>query len=204
MKNEKRIIAIVVGCLYSYLFYGQGTGINYAIFTLLFLTGLVLSKKSLLANKEFMIVGFGQLILSIALFFTQQGITIASYHLLTFITISLAQDSRLSKFTALIKGIISLMVGGLIHLGNFYSKKEKNQKNNTKWILPSIITIGFSLVFYSIYSSSNPILNWVTSQIDLSFINFSLIAHGLICIIISFGAFNTISLQDLETIDINS
>ena len=111
MKNEKRIIAIIVGCVYSYLFYDQGTGINYSIFTLLFLSGLIATKKNLLHDKTFLIAGFSQLVLSICLFFNQQGITITAYHLLTFITISLAQESRLSHFTALAKGILSVIIG---------------------------------------------------------------------------------------------
>lgn len=204
MKNEKRIITIALGCVYSYLFYDQGTGINYSIFTLLFLSGLIATKKNLLQNKPFIIIGLSQLILSFCLFFNQQGITLITFHLLTFITVSLAQESKISNFTALAKGIISLIVGGLIHIIESSTKKDKKTTTNTKWVLPTIITLVISLIFYSIYSSSNPVLSWVTSQIDLSFINFGFIAFTFLCVLISFGAFNTVSLLDLESIDINS
>ena len=113
-------------------------------------------------------------------------------------------NTRLSHFIALLKGVLSTILGGLFHVVDKLSESKDTKPAQLNWIIPLLITIVLSILFYTIYSSSNPMLRWVIAQIDLSFIDFGFLGFTLLSVFLLLGMLNPIDLKDLEIEDLKA
>ncbi|MEA5403765.1 DUF4173 domain-containing protein [Arcicella sp. DC2W] len=161
--NNKKILLAFTSIAFSYLFYQQSAGINFLIFTIIVIVGMLITQPDLIKNKAWQIVAFGSVLSSGMIVFHHSNLSIIAFFcsLILLIGVSNHQDS--SIYVGLLKGFVSIAFSSFkILFENFdeyilsQKKLEKKgfsiQKTTAFYIIPLLITF----VFYLLYASANP------------------------------------------------
>lgn len=178
MKN-KTILFLLSIVLYLVCFYDQNFGTNVLLFTpWLLLTQVILFPK-ILREIKWMIGAAASIITAFGIWYTNSTLAIPFHVFMLSFTAVLVLDQR-SILIQLITAAFNWFwnIPGMI--SDYLNRKKESDSKVLHYLLLSIIPFIITIVFILLYSSANPVFDWLIEKIDLSFIKFSLIISLLI------------------------
>jgi hypothetical protein len=188
MKTNNRILIIAVAA-YSYLFYDQNAGINFLIFNILLILSFALRDRSLLSNKKWLVSAFFSLLTSLAIFVHSSALAIfanaCSLLLLSAYSFNTA-SSVLFSLVFSFWSVITSFVYIFIDASKQSADKTTGQLKAYKALMAVVVPI-FSLLFFVMYKSANPLFAENTRWITLDFISFPWILFTGVGFLIVYG-----------------
>ena len=190
-KNDWILVTSVL--LYSYLFYEQSAGINFLIFSISLIAGLLVRDKELMQKSTWKLAALGTLF---------SGACLAYYGSSLALVANLISLSVLSGFSFSTKSslIFSLLfsaysyVTSIVFMYLDWIERKQNENNikhhgGFKKVLLISIPLLITLLFFQLYRASNPIFNEFASKINFNFISLGWIAFTLGGFILLYGFF---------------
>ena len=204
-KNDWILIISVI--LYTFLFYNQFAGVNFLIFNIALVIGLILKDKSVLQSNNWKISAVFSLLTSLAITIYGNGIAVFA---------NVLALSLLSAYSLKIKNSFLFSVAFSFYSyasSIFYMVLDWQRRNTveTERSLPSVkktflivIPVLIAFVFLFIYRASNPLFDDFIEKINLDFISFELIFFTIGGFIILYGFYYHRKINFLSLIDENS
>lgn len=181
-RNDYLLLAATAA--YSFLFYRQTAGINFLLFTVIFITLLVLKNVKLLRSKSWMWSALLSLVSSIAVFVNSSDLSILANIISLLVMSALSVNvatSALFSFGFGCYSIVSSVVYIIIDSVNRWTPKPdapRMPKSGVK-VLATFIVLLLCILFFSLYKSSNPLFAENTKWINFDFISASWIFFTL-------------------------
>ncbi len=190
MKLSIKILFTITVFTYSFLFFEQGFGINYLIFSIL-LT-LVLGFINSKANKLLLwkIMAFITTVSSFNVVFNHSSVALITNILSLFILAGLSIDHSGSFLTSGLQTIYSIVYAPILKFINYFvpSSDVSKPKNNIR-LTVYIIPLAVTFIFFLLYSGGNSIFASFVSKINLNFISWLGISFTLGGFLLLFGIF---------------
>ncbi len=190
-KNDMILMASVF--IYSCLFYMQGFGINFLVFTVCLVTLLLFKNKEVLKNRSWQLAAAGSLVSAVCIALYGNGLSfianIISLCLLSAFSINPATSVSVSMFFS----FYSIFLSGIFMIIDFLNR-YKNRLDRTGKRFPSrflsyAVSVFIALIFFFMYKSSNPVFDNFTSKINLDFISFGWVFFTLSGLFLMYGFF---------------
>jgi hypothetical protein len=201
-KNDWILLSSVA--LYSFLFYEQTAGINFLLFTIALITGLLLKERLLLKNTAWLFAAIGSLLSGICVAIYGNGLSVIANIISLSILSGISLNGQSSVIMSLLFSFYSYITAPIfMFLDRIERKKQRNVTENkisrkTGLILiPIIIT----LIFLFIYRASNPLFAGLVDKINFDFISFSWISFTTGGFILLYGFFYHKKIQDIALLD---
>ncbi len=181
---EKKIIYVLVLCLYCFLFYQQAPGINFMLFSLVLIALSLWQKPSLLKEPHWLYAAAGMLASALAIVFVNSSLSVAAHILCIVFMLGTLHSRQLSVYIALVQGVAASFVPFFLSMNraavNFANQPQGQKSSRTSLkrssglLLPLLVTAGF----YFLYSLANPafgnVVHWPTFTIPADFISFAI------------------------------
>lgn len=200
--NELSFISLV--SIYTYLFYQQGIGINYFIFSTLIPIVYLIKNKKLMHNPSFLLVGFGVIFTGFLCFYygSEFHLFLNKTSLLLLAGMYYAPKSSLilATFNSFFT-YVTLPITLILDLFSLKNQPVKKYGSIVKYLFLSIIPIILAAVFLIIYSISNPILTQFLSQLNFKFISIGFILFGLYAFVVIYGLMRPKGVDSLVTFE---
>lgn len=190
MKTKDWFI-IVGGVLFAYLFYKQAAGLNYLVYTLFVVAGLLLSNPKNITNKRWWlsIAALAVSLCGMVLY----GSTVAWVAVL-FSLLLIAGYSSNARASAVLNFIQSSLAVPL-SVPNFFrqnhiaaeNKRRATGKKTSSNGFVYIIIICIFILFVLLYSASSTAFSELLKQINFSFISFGWVMCALLGIFVSYA-----------------
>jgi hypothetical protein len=182
MKTNDYLLLTATGA-YSFLFYQQNVGINFLLFTLVLLAVLVIKNKKLLSHKKWIWSAMLCLLSAICVCIHSSALSIIgnvlSLLLVSAVSFNVATSSLFSfafSCYSVASSIVYIIIDSTLR---FQPKQDQvNTKRGYK-ALATIIVVILSILFFSLYKSSNPLFAENTKWINFDFISMSWIFFTL-------------------------
>lgn len=202
-KNDYLLIGFTAG--FSLLFYKQNAGLNFLIFSLLFITLTRIRNKKLFSDKKVIAPLLAVIISAISIVLTNSSLSIFANCIALLYYAAIVLNVKNSLAVSLFASAISVAGSYVYVILDAITRAKTNQGqnkpgNNLKLIMTSIVII-LIVIFFIIYKASNPLFASNTSWINLDFISFSWIGFSLFGFLICYGLFyvrNFKSINDWE------
>jgi hypothetical protein len=204
-KNDWILVSSAL--LYSYLFYQQSAGINFLIFTILLLTGLVIMKKELLNTLTWKMAAVGSILSAACLAFYGSNLALVANLISLSILSGLSMSAKSSVVFSLLFSAYSYVTSLVFMYLDWIERKQKESNLNAngsfkKFLLISI-PILITLLFFQLYRASNPLFNEFAAKINFNFISFGWITFTLGGFILLYGFFYHRQVAELAAFDEN-
>jgi hypothetical protein len=202
MKKNDWILLVTVA-LYSFLFYKQTAGINFLLFTVLLIAGLLIKDKQLVKNHYWKLVMAGSVLSALCIVYYGNTLAVIANILSLSILSALSYTANTSVVAAVLFSAYSYSSSSVFMMQDWIARKSARmtlQSGGKKWILifiPLLITI----IFFFMYRASNALFNDFTKNINLDFISWSWITFTLGGLILSYGFFYHQKIKSLSELD---
>jgi hypothetical protein len=188
-KNDYLLIGFTVG--FSLLFYKQNAGLNFLIFSLLFIILSWIRNKKLFHDKKIIGPLLALIISAISVILTNSSLSIIANCLALLYYAAIVLNAKNSIVVSLFASAISVAGSYVFVILDAITRSKTKQGqtkpgNNFKLIMTSIVII-LIILFYVVYRASNPLFATNTSWINLDFISFSWICFTLFGFLICYG-----------------
>jgi hypothetical protein len=173
-KNDWILLSSVFA--YSFLFYRQGTGINFLIFSVLMIFLLLLKDRALLRNKPWLLSAAGVLASSFCVFYIGNGLSLTA----NIISLMLLSAFSIGPGTSVITSLFfsAFSIGGsfvfmILDTIDRTGKKVVSASENSSFLRFMLYAVPFAVVllFFFLYKGSNPLFDEFTKNINLDFIS---------------------------------
>ncbi|MBK7667751.1 MAG: DUF4173 domain-containing protein [Sphingobacteriaceae bacterium] len=206
-KNDWLLLVSVL--LYSYLFYEQSAGINFFLFNIALVVGLLIKNPASLKDKSWLAVASGALISSGCIMYYSSPLAIVanifSLGLLSVFSFSPKTSIFTSLFMTLVQRVRRACLCLLIGATEKKNKEgEKNKRPAYVTILMILFVVVITILFFVMYQSSNPLFKEFTKNINLDFISFPWIFFTLSGLLLMYGFYYNRHLEGLTTLDDNA
>lgn len=190
MKKNDYLLLAATGA-YSFLFYSQTAGINFLLFNVIFITLLVLKNVKLLHSRKWLFSVLLCLLSAVSVFVHSSSLSITgnifSLLVLSAFSVNVATSAIFSFFF----GCYSVL-SSLIYIILDATKRWQPSVNPTAGksgikVLATFIVLLLSLLFFSMYKSSNPLFAENTKWINLDFISAAWIVFTLGGFLVVYG-----------------
>lgn len=191
--------------LYSYLFYQQGIGINYLIFSLIIPMVYVLQNRNLIKNTPFLSLSAGAIFTGALCFYYGSDYHVFLNKISLLLLVGIVYAPKSSLITALVNSLytyLAIPVHILLDFLKLKSQPVKRYGTIVKYLILSIIPIALASLFLLIYSFSNPILSQFLGQINWEFISIGFLFFILYSFLIIYGIFNSRGINTLINYDL--
>jgi Domain of unknown function (DUF4173) len=194
-KND--IFILIATAAYSYLFYNQSPGINFALLSALIVFLLYIKDRSLLKQPTWLAAALGTLLSSYFVFWWGTALPVLANICSLAILAGFSFDSQSSLLFAAGNTLVSVLVSipRLFHSAAKQHPAEEAKPSILKKIMLLSIPVCIALVFVVIYSYANPIFAKFVDQINFDWISFDWIIFTTIGFFIMFGIFNIYMLR---------
>ncbi len=200
-KNDWVLVCITL--IYSFLFYKQAVGLNFCVFTLIIITGLLLKNRDLVRRTNWRMVMLGSLVSSISVVKYGNELAMLTNFISLLLLVGISMSEKSSVFFSLLHGAFSLICSPVFYFMNL-SERIKNREDepttNRKWLLV-LIPILITLLFFFIYRSSNSVFAAFTNKINFQWISFGWIVFTLFGLIFLYGFLNPNKVDEIAHID---
>jgi len=174
MKTNDYLLLTATGA-YSFLFYQQNAGINFLLFNIVLLSILIIKNKKLLSCNKWIWSALLCLLSAIGIFVHSSALSIIgnvfSLLLLSAVSFNVATSSLFS-FAFGCYSVMSSVVYIIIDtIKRLQPKKEGELGKRGFKALATLIVLVLSILFFSLYKSSNPLFAENTKWINLDFIS---------------------------------
>jgi hypothetical protein len=174
MKTNDYLLITAVSA-YSFLFYQQNAGINFAIFNMVLIVILLIRNQSLLSSLKWNWAAAMCLLSSACIVMHSSALSIfaniVSLMLLSSFSFNLATSSIFSVFFSVYSILSSIVyvIIDCVRRGQKTSEEQEKDKNYT-WLGVVIVSV-IAILFFAMYKNSNPIFAEYTKWINLDFIS---------------------------------
>jgi hypothetical protein len=206
MKKNDWILVISV-LAYSLLFYKQLAGLNFLLFNIILLIGLIVKNTSIIKDKKWILLASGTLITSTCVAYYSNALSITA----NIISMGILSAYSMSRYSSLIFAFLFSMYS--IALSSVFicidwikritTKNELKPNKQTRSILLIIIPMIVTSIFFVMYRDANPIFNDLMNKINFDFISFSWILFTLGGILLMYGFYSHKSIRVIADFDKN-
>lgn len=193
--KKKNIFILISLFAYCLLFYQQSAGINVLLFSAFMITGLLILDKTLIKNKNWILVTFGVVITSISSFLYGSTLACIGNVIALLLLANLSAEKDSSIFFSFLQSAFSYIAFPFIKIAEIITNWIENDElekqgrksffsvgNLLKFLIPTIVL----LFFFFVYRNSNPVFSsFVDSlyiEISWNFVRFLVIGFFLIYI----------------------
>lgn len=203
--KKKNWAILLLTSVYSFLFYHQHAGINFLLYTLIFILLIISLSASLVKNKNWLFVAFFSLLSAIFVLIYGSSLAIVanmiSILLLSALTIPNSSSIILNIFFSTYSILSSVVFIILSSIQKSKQPKEHSEKRNGYKILTVLIPIILSLIFLLMYKSANPLFADFTKEINLNFISIEWLFFSLAGFLIAYGLIFHKKIEPLEDLE---
>lgn len=201
MKKNDYLLLTATGA-YSFLFYQQNAGINFLLFTLVLLAVLVIKNKKLVSHKKWIWSAVLCLLSAVCVFVHSSTLSIianiVSLLLLSAVSFNVATSSLFS-FAFSCFSVVSSVVYIIIDSISRFQPKQGDQSTKKGYkFLATVIVFFLSILFFSLYKSSNPLFAENTKWINFDFISLSWICFTLGGLLLVYGLIYHRTIKPIE------
>ncbi len=199
-KNDYLLIGFTAG--FSLLFYKQNAGLNFLIFSTLFIIITWIRNKKLFQDKNLIGPLIAVMISSISVVLTNSSLSIIANCFALLYYAAIVLNAKNSLVVSLFASTISVAGSYVFVILDAITRSKTNQGqtkpgNNFKLIMTSVVII-LIIVFFAIYRASNPLFATNTNWINLDFISFYWICFTLFGFLICYGLLNVKQFQPIN------
>ena len=177
MKKDIALI-IISSILYSFLFYQEGAGVNFLIFTVLLIIFQVINNPKIIGLNTWLLTAVAGICsgVGIVLYGSALSITanIISLFTLSFTAYSIKTSFPVGLFHATYSvgsSVVFVVLDGFLPPYKQKNDKRKYRWSFTRFVFYFIIPCLAILVFFFLYRSGNIAFEQATEDINLSFIS---------------------------------
>jgi hypothetical protein len=201
MKTKDWLI-VVGGVLFAYLFYKQSAGLNYLVYSLFVVAGLLLSNPKNITNKRWWLsiaalaislcgmVLYGSMVAWVSVIFSL--LLVAGY----------SNNGKASAVLNFLQSVIAVPLS----LPNFFrqnhiaaeNKRRTNGKKSSAYGFVYIIIFCVFILFVLLYSATSTAFSELLKQINFRFISFGWVMWVLMGLFISFALLKNRRLKFLD------
>jgi hypothetical protein len=200
-------ILVTSALLYSYLFYQQNAGINFLIFTIALLAGLLVKKKELFNSHTWKMAALGSLLSAGCLAYYGSNLALVANLISLSVLSGLSISSKSSVVFSLLFSAYSYVTSLIFMYLDWIDRKQKESNLSTngtfkKFLLVSIPVL-ITLLFFQLYRASNPLFNEFAARINFNFISTEWIAFTLGGFVLLYGFYYHKQVAALAAFDEN-
>lgn len=190
-KNDWLLLVSVL--LYSYLFYEQSAGINFLLFNIALVVGLLIKNPASLKEKSWLAAAVGSLISSACIMYYSSPLAILANIFSLGLLSVFSFSPQTSIFTSLFMTLCSTGSSCVFMFIDWSSRRKKNkaEEKNKRPAYVTLLMILFvviiTILFFVMYQSSNPLFKEFTKNINLDFISFPWIFFTLGGLLLVYG-----------------
>lgn len=194
MKKNDLLLLISV-LLYSYLFYMQGAGLNFLVFSAALVALLLIRDSSIYKNKSWLAAAAGTLLSGACVMLYANGLSVTANIISLCALSAFSVKPKTSLIVSLLFSLYSI-VGSIAHMivdavnRSIAMPGDKVPKPNSgRWML-YVIPLLVVLLFFLLYKSSNPLFDHLTKKISFDFISFGWILFTITGFLLMYGFFH--------------
>jgi len=199
-KNDWAILLATTA--YSFLFYHQGAGLNYLIYSVFLIALFWFKDRALLKDKNWLLSAALTLLSGFFVFIHSSSLAILANFISLFLLSAYSIPNRSSVIFNLFYSIYSTLFSCVfIIIGLTGSKKETSQKNKKSFtfiLLTFFVPVVLAFLFLIIYKNANPLFASYTEKINLDFVSVEWLVFTFVGFLIIYGIFYH---QKIATID---
>jgi hypothetical protein len=204
MKKNDWILLVTVA-LYSFLFYKQTAGINFLLFTVLLIAGLLIKDRLLLKHHYWKLVAAGSLVSAICIAYYGNTLAVTANIISLSILSALSYRANTSVVAAAFFSAYSYSSSVVFMIQDWSARKNAKMtlspnSPGKKWIL-ILIPLLITVIFFFMYRASNALFNDFTKNINVDFISWSWITFTLGGLILLYGFFYHQKIKTLSELD---
>ena len=192
MKKNDYLLLIATGT-YSILFYRQTAGLNYLLFTLIFVSVLALKNTKLLRSRNWLWSALLCLVSAVSVFVYSSDLSILanifSLLLLSACSVNVATSSLFSFLFGCYSVLSSLIYIILDAVQRWQGSGEKPAGKSGIKVLVTFLALLLSILFFNMYKSSNPLFAENTKWLNFDFISGAWIIFTLGGFLLAYGLF---------------
>lgn len=202
MKTNDYLLLTATGA-YSFLFYQQNAGINFLLFTVIFLSVLLIRNRALIKQKKWYWAAALCLISSINVFVHSSALSIIANIFSLILVAAISFNTVTSSLFAFIFSGLSMFTSIVFMANDAMERWKKHDISTTskrgyKLAATGIVVI-VSVLFFMLYQASNPLFAENTKWINLDFISINWILFTLFGFILLYGLFYQRTIKQVET-----
>jgi hypothetical protein len=204
MKKNDWII-LVTCLLYSFLFYKQAPGINFLLFTISLIAGLLIKDKLLIKNRYWKLAATGSLLSALCIVYYGNTLAVTANIISLSILSALSYRANTSVVIAFLFSAYSYSSSAVFMVEEWSARKRAkmglhSNSPGKRWIL-ILIPLLITVIFFFMYRASNPLFLDFTKNINLDFISWSWITFTLGGLILCYGFFHHQKIKSLSELD---
>jgi hypothetical protein len=188
--------------IYSYLFYQESPGINFLLFTLILLTGLIRERREVLKKTPALILMGGSILSATGIFITGSPLAVLA-NLFSLVLLSVLAIGNLSLITGSIHAGFSYLLSWYRILTDLLDRPPVKEKPEADPVTGKFLIIGIPLIvtglFFILYRSSNAVFYNYTKHWNLDFLSFGWLFFTLGGFLLAYGFYRPRLLHMLLT-----
>lgn len=204
MKKNDGILAVAVA-VYSFLFYEQGLGVNFLLFTICLITLLCYRDKTVYKARNWQLAAVGSVLSAFCIMFYGDGVSLIANIFSLCLLSAYSFHSRTSVITSLFFTFYSIILSGVFMIIDTIKRFQNNlmKGNSMKSIKLVLYVIPFLIatMFFFMYKSASPLFNNFTQNINLDFISFSWVFFTMSGLFFMYGFFYHKTILFIRQID---
>lgn len=191
--------------LYSFLFYKQQAGINFLIFTIVLIIGLLLKNKVLFNSHAWKLAALGSLMSAGCLAYYGSDLALVANLISLSILSGLSVSARSSLVFSLLFSAYSYVSALPFMYLDWIERKQQESGHSSNgyfkkfllWCIPILVT-G---LFFQLYRASNPLFDQLAARINFGFISFEWLVFTLGGFVLLYGFYYHRQVADLASFD---
>jgi hypothetical protein len=192
MKTNDYLLLTATGA-YSFLFYQQTAGLNFLIFTIVFLGVLLFRNKNLLKQKKWCWAAAMCLVSAACVFVHSSALSIIANVFSLLLVSAVSFNVVTSSLFSLLFGCFSLASSVVFMIVDVIARTQTQSENTENKrgykIFATFIVLFLSVLFFVMYKNANPLFAENTKWINLDFISMQWIVFTLGGFILLYGLF---------------
>jgi hypothetical protein len=180
-KNDYLLLAATAA--YSFLFYRQAAGINFLLFTAIFITLLIVKNVKLLKSKKWLFSALFCLLSAVSVVVHSSDLSIIGNVISLVVLSAFSVNVATSAIFSFLFGFYSILSSvAYIILDAIKRSQPKDSTSKDKSgikVFATFIVLLISLLFFNMYKSSNPLFAENTKWINFDFISIPWITFTL-------------------------
>jgi hypothetical protein len=187
--KTKDWILIGLTAVFTYLFYKEMAGLNYALFTTCFLLAKFLLNPKELKQANVLVASIACLTSCMCFAYYGSALALLSNWISFLVLIGIGMNSKTSVLFAFLYGLFSFISSPVFWVKDMIRRKETNslKRLHLKKVILVTLPILIAFLFVFLYQSANPIFSAFLEKIDLDLISFSWLFFTLFAFLFLFG-----------------
>ncbi|HMG82835.1 MAG TPA: DUF4153 domain-containing protein [Ferruginibacter sp.] len=206
MKKNDWILLLSVAT-YSFLFYEQTAGINFLLFTIVLIAGLLIRNKEILTNRSWQLIALGSLLSGVCVACYGNALSVIANIISLSILSGISLRTKPTVILSLLFSIYSYITAPVfIFLDRIEKKKTSDTVPNKLYRHIGLIAIpvAITLIFFFIYRASNPLFAELSDKINFDFISWDWVFFTLGGFLLLYGFFYHKKIKEIFLLDENA